>query len=85
MTWIAKDGQIYDEQDPKGRTLALIPYYDHEPEQDAQAALFAAAPDMLGALKGIQSLGWNDGPIPDAYRKEFEAIDAAIAKAEGRA
>ena len=45
-TWITKDGQIYPQE--TGKTLALIPYFDKDDkEQEANARLIAAAPDML--------------------------------------
>ena len=48
--WFAKEGQIYPIE--TGKTLALIPYYDKDDkEQEANAKLIAAAPDMLEALK----------------------------------
>ncbi len=50
-TWIAKDGQIYTEE--TGKTLAVIPHFDNEPEQIANQKLMAAAPAMLEELKHI--------------------------------
>ncbi len=48
-TWMAKEGQIYPEE--TGKTLALIPYFDKDDkEQEANAKLIAAAPEMLEAL-----------------------------------
>jgi len=48
--WIGTDGQIYPEE--TGKTLALIPYYDKEnEEQQANAQLIAAAPKMLLTLQ----------------------------------
>lgn len=48
--WMAKDGQIYTEE--TGKTIALVPYYDKEDEeQTANLKLIAAAPAMLNALK----------------------------------
>lgn len=46
--WLTKEGQIYCQE--TGRTLALIPYFDNEEKQIADAQLIAAAPDMLEAL-----------------------------------
>ena len=49
-TWIKKDGQIYPQE--TGKTLALIPYFDKDnKEQEANARLLAAAPDLLKALQ----------------------------------
>jgi len=48
-TWHAHDGQIYPEE--TGKTLALIPHFDAEnKEQEANALLIAAAPEMAEAL-----------------------------------
>ena len=47
--WMTNEGQIYPEE--TGKTLALIPYYDKEDkEQEANAQLIAAAPELLAAL-----------------------------------
>ena len=44
--WIAKDGQIYPAE--TGKTIALIPYFDEESEeQKANAKFIAAAPELL--------------------------------------
>lgn len=53
--WNAKDGQICSLQ--TGKTLALIPYWDNEPEQEANAQLIAASPTMLNALLEIRRQG----------------------------
>jgi hypothetical protein len=55
-------------------------------DADANAALIAAAPDMLEALKGLACEA--DADMPEAYRSEsfIEALDRAfiaIAKARG--
>ena len=48
-TWIDKDGQIYSEE--TGYTIAVIPYFDKEDqEQVANAKLMASAPDLLEKL-----------------------------------
>ncbi len=58
-----------------------------ENERKANARLIAAAPDMLETLKLIQDWDENDAN-PAGYgglRQHLrEAVDAAIAKAEGR-
>ena len=50
----------------------------------SDAALIAAAPDLLALL--IEARKWMDGDVMnDPWEKTFtERIDAAIAKAEGR-
>lgn len=64
--WHAKDGQIYETE--KGRTLALIPYFDSNFEEDkANQNLIAAAPDLLEALKDCQEwfiLNFKSKKIP---------------------
>ena len=47
----------------------------------ANARLIAAAPDLLAALKLVR----NWGRVEDLAQSEVASIDAAIAKAEGRA
>lgn len=43
--WHSKEGQIYPLE--TGKTLALIPYFDDEDEeQKANSQLIAAAPDL---------------------------------------
>lgn len=53
-------------------------------QDEANASLIAAAPELLAALEGLISIGKRDlsNPKYDGY---FEAARAAIAKAEGRA
>jgi len=62
-------------------------------EQDANARLIAAAPDMLAALRSAADfIKDRDGGDPstetgwksDEYLAEWLRINAAIAKAEGR-
>lgn len=48
--WTAKDGQIYSQE--TGKTLALIPYFDEDSEeQKANQALMAAAQNLFDAAK----------------------------------
>lgn len=51
---------------------------DRIAEQDSNARLIAAAPELLEALKGFLHAD------PDVFRAELAAALAAIAKAEGR-
>lgn len=75
-TWYGKDGQIYPEE--TGKTLATIPYYDKDnEEQRANTQLISAAPDLLEACKeAFQSLKQGDPAI--------KTIIAALNKAEGK-
>jgi hypothetical protein len=70
-TWTAKDGQIYPEE--TGKTIALIPYYSGTEEQEANAKLIAAAPELLETLKGtMQALGrMIDKYNPDSIEAEW--------------
>lgn len=50
--WITNEGQIYPQE--TGKTLALIPYFDKDDEeQEANAKLIAAAPNMLKIIEDI--------------------------------
>jgi hypothetical protein len=51
---------------------------------DADAALIAAAPDMLDALKEIVGI-WKDASYLEPADETIEKAYAAIAKAEGKA
>lgn len=66
-------GEAYDSGDGIDRATA-----------EANAALIAAAPDLLAALREARALAnhfaQGGGPVP---RERFDAIDAAIARAEG--
>ena len=64
-----------------GRT---VPGAGNKQEDEANAALTAAAPDLLEALREIIVLS-EPGPWPDPVGDVIEATaKAAIAKAEGR-
>jgi len=77
--WLTKEGQIYSQE--TGVTLAMIPYFDEEnEEQEANARLIAAAPELLKALQTISSVltDWNnDGK----YKNLIEHANTAIQKA----
>ena len=52
--WLTNEGQIYPEQ--TGKTLALIPYFDeNNDEQDANAKLIAAAPELLKMVYDLKN------------------------------
>ena len=54
------------------------------PTFDANAALIAAAPDLLAALKLIESVYRQNVVVSDEPSSVLSAVQAAIAKAEGR-
>lgn len=77
--WHAHDGQIYPEE--TGKTLALIPYFDKDnEEQQANARLIAAAPELLAALlEALDQLeSWNPESEPTfTMLRVSEAIQKA--------
>lgn len=74
--WHAKEGQIYPIE--TGKTLALIPYFDEENEEEkANAKLIAASPHLLSNLITIRDIleSWNtDGK----YKNLIEHANTAI-------
>jgi hypothetical protein len=79
--WYAKDGQIVAQD--TGKTLAVIPYYHEEDEeQTANANLMAAAPSLLKALTELMAAeGGEAGDNSDqkqAWRQAEQAIQQAI-------
>jgi len=78
--WFAKDGQIYPIE--TGKTLALIPYFDGEnEEQKANQKLIAAAPMLLDALQEAREyiIKYGKPPIDDKYaHNTLSKIRAAL-------
>ena len=62
--------------------LATVHRSQIESENEANAHLIAAAPDMLEALKAFR--GYLDGDLYARLKLVEEQADAAIAKAEGK-
>lgn len=62
-------------------------------QQEANASLIAAAPDLLEALKDMHQVlseamttgGWVPTPVQDSFRKAWLDMVAAIARATGEA
>ena len=75
FTYFSERG-IWTVQEPRGWIAELTP---DRPNQEANARLIAAAPDLLEAAKAMTEPA---GEI--AYRERWMALKAAIAKAEGR-
>jgi hypothetical protein len=77
--WVAKDGQIYPAE--TGKTIALIPYFDEESEeQKANSKLIAAAPELLKMLQTISSIldGWDRAKYSNLTTAANNVIDKAI-------
>ena len=70
---VGGDDVLVAEVDPNGS----------EKEVSANAALIAAAPDLLAACEGIMGLLDADLDAVAAWQKEADAVRAAIAKAKG--
>jgi hypothetical protein len=75
----------WEEEDGESLSICTLPFHHHDDENEANALLIAAAPDLLEALRKVVAL-WDhhasahgDGIISPLH----EAARAAIAKAEG--
>jgi hypothetical protein len=78
--WHAKDGQIYPVE--TGKTLALIPYFDPKnEEQQANASLIAAAPEILEALLKIRNELRDGNYKGNHVNGMIQTADEAIQKA----
>lgn len=84
----AEPREFFVEQTPRGSFVSEPPY---DEELDANAALIAAAPELLDALKECvdeldasgASTHPDDGGVPGPYFRYVAALKA-IAKAEGK-
>lgn len=74
---------VYADEGDDGETeVCIIPQWiGAVDEQDANARLIAAAPDLLDALKGL--FLDDAAKHPDAFPEAFAAARDAIARAEG--
>ncbi len=67
--------------DKEGVTIAVVPVYHATPrESEANAALIAAAPDLLAALQEMVDVAQNQCPSEqedDALRSALTAINKA--------
>ena len=77
--WHAKDGQIYPTE--TGKTLALMPYFDKDnEEQEANSQLIASAPELLQMvydLKNCIKRLTEDGMSQEDRDKEAQWIGEA--------
>lgn len=91
--WIAKEDDEHHSSyahiiGDKGEYIARVPLYSHEldkhrPEQEANARLIAAAPELLDALQ-VAVKHMNDPyPAGDDLSHVLARAEAAIAKANG--
>lgn len=77
--WNTREGHIYSLD--TGKTHAYVCYYDADYAEDrANAALIAAAPDLLAALQ--HAANWGEGFADAAEKPDWlDAARAAIEKA----
>lgn len=75
-----RDNDSHDVIAPDGTHIAGM---EPGPQQDGNARIIAAAPDMLAALEHIAARETQRGDWPDSLTERM--VDAAIAKARGRA
>lgn len=64
----------------------MPPGFAPETQQEANASLIAAAPELLEALEKLRN--WNDANVsgvPVAYGEIMETADAAIKRAKAKA
>jgi len=86
-TWYAHDGQIYPEK--TGKTLAVIPHFDKEnEEQQANAHLISAAPELYETLKELINRLYHNAmafhELPELMQNELiNKGRRALAKAKG--
>jgi hypothetical protein len=84
--WHAHDGQVYPEE--TGKTLALIPYFNKESEEDnANANLIAAAPELLKACRKALDQLYQANDALDLAGIDFDGVvdlQNAINKVEGK-
>jgi hypothetical protein len=84
--WVVEPGKPLMVVAEKGGFAVLISECVKKitPTDKANASLIAAAPDLLALVKEIRK--WMDGEVMGAWDAKFiDEIDAAIARAEGRA
>ncbi len=82
-TWFAKDGEIYETE--TGKTIALIPYYDDEDEEQvANAKLIEAIPSLLEACEDvIEELQRTNATVKDILSYNIGRLGQVIYEATG--
>jgi hypothetical protein len=80
VNWMTKEGQIYSSE--TGKTLALIPYFEQgNKEDEANARLIAAAPELLEALQACYNVLNLDSDMQEDFAPEIRQANEAIQKA----
>ena len=75
----------FDDPGDLGDDICIMPDYNDEETNVANARLIAAAPDMYEALKALRALvGTTEADWQNLYEYSRKMADAAIAKAEGK-
>ena len=83
-TFRLNGGDFVIETQPHGEDVAVIhSTFGGTNDDNANARLIAAAPDMLAALRAVQMWSW-ELPLLLREHQRMQAVDAPIAKAEGR-
>ena len=84
--WETRNGMVFSSRNKSGKTLAQV-YGRTQDEEDANALLIAAAPDLLEACRLVLSLasGGYDRHMTPAIRAMLResGIARAVAKAAG--
>lgn len=78
--WYASNGQIVAQD--TGKTLAVVPYYDNNEKQNANANLMAASPILLKAIEQLLNcpdLSFDE--LEDETRKAIQEARYAIQQA----
>jgi len=77
--WKQCDVHLWDIVDDKQKIVCRLPFQD-----DSNAKLICAAPDMLAALNGVKEWMHRTGIMPEDHEREiYYAVEEAIGKAEG--
>jgi len=75
---------ILGKENGHGRFTICVMQNPHIQEQEANARLIAAAPELLEGCKSALKVLTLDSDMEEDFRPEIKALRAAIAKAEGK-